>query len=269
LFYFLAKKNTFEWVPLITMLTHGGIDMTGQQTNQLATIPPQGMELAPLTTHYFSTDLLLIHVPDKLLDVFRYGNKKSLATALYQILHCIDFPFDCDESLCRLISEADRLFGDQPPTNESERNKWFYVWGHLIRELDQTLQEARMTDRTWVEPEPGCWWYMLDVAEIQSKQMLLLRRLKYVVDKIKSKDKKSRRTRIQRLSELQYAVKYYIDNEWKGITQQDVERMFGLGAGALSKGEGKTLMMQYQPILPQKTSVNKAGQDNFRYNERR
>ena len=84
----------------------------------------------------------------------------------------------------------------------------------------------------------------------------------------KKKPKQIRRTYVERIDAIREAVKYYGENEWRNITQREVEKKFGIGQGALSKGYGKELLEKYQKVSCRKESVSKEVGDDFVYNEK-
>ena len=83
------------------------------------------------------------------------------------------------------------------------------------------------------------------------------------------KPKKSRRGKEERKEVVRAAVKYYYENEWRGVTQGDAEKQYELEQGALSKGYGKKMMAEYEMQLRTKSPVEKAVGDDFVFNETR
>ena len=60
------------------------------------------------------------------------------------------------------------------------------------------------------------------------------------------KTKKTRRTKVEYREILRDAVKYYIDNQRNGVTRKDVEKLYKLSQGALSKDYPAGLIEEYE-----------------------
>ena len=80
------------------------------------------------------------------------------------------------------------------------------------------------------------------------------------------KPKKSRRGKEEREAKIREGVKYYSENAHRGVTQREVEKKYALGAGALSKGYGKIMMVEYLKS-GKKYPVKKEIGDDYKFNK--